>query len=128
MTTGTNWFAGMGCTSDARKVGIGWSSVGLCLKMLLELVASLRSLARIQPFCTNVSLPSGRTSLTVTWRSTSRVDDFTHTCTAPAPMTEVFAAIGAEVYETAEPGGLCSQFHVHCDALPQSPPDPVLPE
>ena len=44
--------------------------------MLLELVASLRSLARSQPFWTNVSLPSGRTSLTVAWRSTSGVEDF----------------------------------------------------
>src|SRR5207244_11116209 len=85
MTTGTNWLAGMGCTSDARKVGIGWSSVGLCLKMLFELVASLRSLARSQPFWTNVSLPSGRTSLTGAWRSTYGVEDLTQRWTGPHP-------------------------------------------
>src|ERR1700681_2148914 len=58
IVTGTNSFAGMGSRSDARNVGIGWSSVGFCLNRLLEVVASLRSLARIQPFWTNVSLPS----------------------------------------------------------------------
>ncbi len=42
------------------------------------LVESLRSLARSHPFWTNVSLPSGRTSLTVAWRSTSGVDERSH--------------------------------------------------
>src|ERR1700736_4293599 len=51
MTTGTNWFAGMGSTLDARNVGIGWSNVGFCLNMFfVDLRSSLRSLARIQPF------------------------------------------------------------------------------
>src|SRR2546430_16886301 len=96
MTTGTNWLVGMGCTSDARKVGIGWSSVGPCLKMLFELAASLRSLARIQPFWTNVSLPSGRASLTVAWRSTSGVDDLTQRWTAPPPMAVALVVSGAD--------------------------------
>ena len=60
------------------------SGVGSCSNMFSEVVASLRSLARIQPFWTKVSLPSGRTSLTVAWRSTSGVDDFTQRLTAPA--------------------------------------------
>src|SRR5438552_18204035 len=96
MTTGANLPAGMGDTLDSRNVGIGSSSVGSCWKMLLEVVASLRSLARIQPFCTNVSLPSGRTSLTVAWRSTSGVDDLTHRWTAPAPMAVVLVVSGAD--------------------------------
>src|SRR5207248_3067154 len=96
MTTGTNWSAGIGSMSDASIVGIGWSSVGLCLKMLLAVVASLRSLARIQPFWTNVSLPSGRTSLTVAWRSTSGVDDLTQRWTAPAPTVVVLVVSGAD--------------------------------
>src|SRR4029077_4436154 len=89
ITTGTNSFAGIAFTSDARKVGIGCSSVGLCLKMLLELVGGLLSLAPLQPLWTNVSLPSGRTSLTVARRSTSGVDDLTHRWTAPPPMAVV---------------------------------------
>src|SRR6202007_70631 len=52
MTPGTNSFSGIGCRSDASLVGIGSSSVGVCLKMLFASVASLRSLARIQPFWT----------------------------------------------------------------------------
>jgi hypothetical protein len=64
--------------------------------MLFELVASLRSLARIQPVCTNVSLPSGRTSLTVAWRSTSEVDDLTQSWTAPPPMAVMLLVSGAE--------------------------------
>src|SRR5438270_5909729 len=126
MTTGTNSFAGIGCTSEASIVGIGWSSVGFCLKMLLEPVASVRSLPRIQPFWTNVSLPSGLTSLTVAWKSTSGVDDLTHRCTAPPPIAVVFVVSGADTYETAEPAGGCTQFHSHSDALPQRPPPPVL--
>src|ERR1700736_5635402 len=94
MTTGTYSFAGMGCTSDAANVGIGCSNVGCCLNMFVEVVASLRSLARIHPFCTNVSLPSGRTSLTVAWRSTSGVDDLTQRWTAPPPMAVALAVSG----------------------------------
>src|SRR5437660_8000266 len=118
----------MGCTSDARNVGIGSSSVGLCLKMLFELVASLRSLARSQPFWTNVSLPSGRTSLTVAWMSTSGVDDLTQRWTAPAPTAVRSLVSGADTYDTAEPAGGWAQFHSHSDALPQRPPVPVLLE
>ena len=57
--------------------------------MFCLLVASLRSLARIQPFCTNVSLPSGRTSLIVACRSTSGVEDLTQRWTAPPPTAVV---------------------------------------
>ena len=96
MATGTNWPAGIASTSSARNVGIGWSSVGLCLSMFAALVASLRSLARSQPFWTNVSLPSGRTSLTVAWRSTSGVDDLTHRWTAPPPIAVVSLVSGAD--------------------------------
>ena len=94
--------------------------------MLFALVASLRSLARIQPSCTNVSLPSGRTSLTVAWRSTSGVEDFTHRCTAPPPIATVLLFSGSDTKETAEPAGGCSQFHSHSEALPHRPPVPVL--
>src|SRR4030081_2210006 len=128
MTTGTNSFAGIGCTSDARKVGIGCSKVGFCLNMFVEVVARLRSLARIQPFCTNVSLPSGRTSLTVAWRSTSGVEDRSHRCTAPAPITVVLVLSGADRYATAVPAGFCFQFHCHADALAHRPPVPVFCE
>src|SRR5947209_19740816 len=126
MTIGTNLPAGIG--TFLVKVGIGSSSVGSCLKMLFDLVASLRSLARIQPSWTNVSLPSGPTSLTVAWRSTSGVDDSTHRWIAPAPTATPLAVSGADTKDTAEPGGDCSQFHSHWDALPHSPPSPVLPE
>ncbi len=64
-------------------VGIGSIVVGACLRMLFDVVASLRSLARSQPFWTNVSWPVGLISLIVAWRSTSGVDDFTHAVTAP---------------------------------------------
>src|ERR1700747_1544241 len=124
MTTGTNWPAGIGWF--AVKVGIGSRSVGSCLKMLVDLVASLRSLARNQPFCTNVSLPSALTSLTVARRSTSGVDDSTHRWTAPAPIAARLPVSGADTYATAEPAGFCSHFHSHSDALPQRPPPPVL--
>ncbi len=96
--------------------------------MFVEVVASLRSLARIQPFWTKVSLPSGRTSLTVAWRSTSGVDDFTQRLTAPPPITVVSVLSGADTYDAAEPAGGCTQFHSHCDATPHSPPGPVPPE
>ena len=68
---------GIGCASFASIVGTGSSSVlGVCMT-LLRLCDSFRSLARSYPFCTNVSCPSGVTSLTVACRSTSGVDDFT---------------------------------------------------
>src|SRR6476659_5559728 len=116
----------MGAASDAVKVGIGSSAVLGRLNMFFEFVESLRSLARIQPFCTNVSFPSGRTSLIVACRSTSGVDDRTHSVTAPLPMTVVFAVSGGDTYETALPAGCCCHFHSHCDALPHNPPPPVL--
>src|SRR4051812_27507278 len=126
MTTFTNCPAGMGDASAAVNVGIGSSAVLNRLNMLFASVESLRSLARIQPFWTNVSFPSGRTSLIVASRSTSGVDDRTQRFTAPLPTTVVFPASGAERYETAVPDGLCSHFQSHCDALPHSPPVPVL--
>src|SRR6185295_2199453 len=116
----------MGEASAAVKVGIGSSVVLARLNMLFESVESLRSLARIQPFCTNVSFPSGRTSLIVACRSTSGVDDFTQRLTAPAPMTVVLVVSGDDTYATAEPDGACSQCQSHCDALPHNPPVPVL--
>src|SRR5919108_597961 len=128
MTILANPLAGMGRTSLASMVGIGSSSVGVCLKMLFDFLASLRSLARIQPPCTNVSLPSALTSLIVACRSTSGVDDLTHRWMAPAPTAVVSLVSGAETYDTAEPAWGCVQFHCHCDALPQRPPPPVPPE
>src|SRR5258706_16243898 len=118
----------MGEASAAVNVGIGSSVVLGRLNMFVESVESLRSLARIQPFWTKVSFPSGRTSLIVACRSTSGVDDRTQTSTAPPPMTAVSSASGAETYETAVPDGFCCQFHCHCDALPHNPPVPVLVE
>src|SRR4051794_10727216 len=94
--------------------------------MLFESVESLRSLARSQPFCTNTSFPSGRTSLIVACRSTSGVAERTHSDTEPLPMTVVFVVSGADTYDTAELAGACAQFHDHCDALPHSPPVAVL--
>ena len=70
--------------------------MGVSPNMFVEVVASLRSLARIQPFWTKVSLPSGRTSLTVACRSTSGVDDFTQRLTEPPPIAVVSALSGAE--------------------------------
>src|SRR6202007_2481477 len=115
----TNSPAGSVCTSDARNVGIGSRGVGDCLNMFSAVVASLRSLPRIHPFWTKVSLPSGRTSLTVAWRSTSGVDDFPQELTAPPPITVVSAPSGAETYDTAEPCVGCTQFHSHWAASPQ---------
>src|SRR5512142_741203 len=112
----------MGDASAAVNVGTGSRAVLGRLNMLFESVDSLRSLARNQPFWTNVSFPSGPTSLIVAWRSTSGVDDRTHRSTAPLPTTVVFAVSGAVTYETAVPDGDCCQFHCHCDALPHSPP------
>src|SRR5581483_5043746 len=105
---------------------MGSSVVLGCWNRSLDPVASLRSLARIHPFCTKVSLPSGRTSLIVAWRSTSGVDDRTHTSTAPPPTTVVFDVSGVETKETAELKGFCFQFHCHCVASPHRPPPPEL--
>src|SRR6476646_1449657 len=116
----------MGEASASVNVGIGSSAVLGCLNMLFESVESLRSLARSQPFWTKVSVPSGRTSLMVACRSTSGVDDRTQRSTAPLPMTVALAVSGADTYETAVPDGFCCQFHCHWDALPHSPPGPVL--
>jgi hypothetical protein len=116
----------MGDASAAVKVGIGSSVVLGRLNMLFESVESLRSLARIQPFWTNVSFPSGRTSLMVACRSTSGVADRTQRYTAPLPMTVVFAVSGAETYETAVLDGLCCHLQSHWDAFPHNPPVPVL--
>src|SRR6476661_3394867 len=110
MTTLTNCPAGMGDASAAVNVGIGSSVVLSRLNMLFEVVESLRSLARIQPFCTKVSLPSGRTSLIVACRSTSGVDDRTHRFTAPLPITAALAVSGAETNDTAVPDGFCCHF------------------
>ena len=71
-------FRGIGRTSAARSLGIGSSSVLGCLNRLKGPVESFRSSARIHPFCTKVSLPSGRTSVTDAWRSTFGVDERTH--------------------------------------------------
>src|SRR5438876_3737640 len=124
MTIGTNLPAGIATILVKEKMGS--SSVGSCLNMLFDEVVSLRRLARIQPFWTNVSLPSGRTSLTVAWRSTSGADDLTQRLTAPPPMAVVLVVSGADTYDTAEPAGGCAQFHSHSDALPQRPSVPVL--
>src|SRR5256885_8346904 len=105
----------MGEASAALNVGTGSSAVLGRLKMLFAFVESLRSLARSQPFWTNVSFPSGRTSLIVACRSTSGVDDRTHRETAPLPMTVVFEASGAETYDTAVPDGFCCHFQSHSD-------------
>src|SRR4029077_20680365 len=99
MTTGTNWPAGIGF--GLLNVGIGSSSVGSCLRMLLDVFASVRSLARSQPSWTNDSFPSGRTSLTVACRSTSGVEDSTRRWTAPAPTAVASLVSGAETYDTA---------------------------
>src|SRR3954447_22163186 len=97
-----------------------------CAKTVCDPVASLRSLARRYPFCTNVSCPSGVTSLIVACRSTSGVEDFTQRYSAPAPTTAVSDASGGERYDAAVPAGFCFHCQSHCDALPHSPPVPVL--
>src|SRR3954451_14530296 len=117
---------GMGCASLASMVGMGCSSVLGCSNMLTALEASLRSLPRSHPLCTNVSWPL-RTSLTVACRSTSGVDERTHSCTDPAPTVVTSWTRGAERYETAVPSLFCCQFQLHWDALPHRPPVPVLP-
>src|SRR5258706_13381854 len=107
----------MGEASAVVKVGIGSSAVLSRLNMLFESVESLRSLARIQPFWTNVSFPSGRTSLIVACRSTSGVDDRTHRLTEPLPTTVVLAVSGGVAIETRGPRGCWVPVPDHCDAL-----------
>jgi hypothetical protein len=99
MVTSTKRPRGIGETSEARELSTGSSSLLLC-------GSSSRSLARTQPFCTNVSLPSGRTSVMIACRSTLGVEERTHTCTAPAPMMAVLVRSGAVMYVTAVPAGL----------------------
>src|SRR3954452_19057071 len=95
---------GSGRTSRSRRLSAGSSAV-------LLRASSLRSFARSQPPWTKVSLPSGRTSVIVAWRSTFGFDARTQTCSAPAPMTVVFALRGLVRYETALPAGGCSHLY-----------------
>ena len=104
----------------------GSSSVLLRSSVLFAVAASLRSSARSHPFWTNVSSPSGRTSLIVAWRSTFGVEDRTQRWTAPAPITVVLVFSGADTYETEVPAGFCCQFHRHAEALDHRPPLSVL--
>ena len=113
--------AGRGDTSAARRLSTGSSGVLLA-------ASSLRSFARTQPPCTKVSLPSGRTSLIVVWRSTFGVDDRTHRCRAPAPMTVVFSSSGLVSHETAVPSGSCVHLYGGVAVHSPSVPEPVSPE
>src|SRR5437016_3811698 len=126
MTTSTKRFFGSGRRSWARPVGIGSSRVLGSLRKLFAPLDSFRQLVRRYPFWTKVSLPSGRTSLTVAWRSTIGWEARTHTCTAPAPITVVLLASGADRYDSAVPGGFGFQVHCHCEALPHRPPPSLL--
>src|SRR6185503_6663235 len=94
-TTRANLPRGSGARSRRRRLGTGASGV-------LLRGSSLRLLARSQPLCTYVSSPSGRTSDTVTCRSTSGLD-LTHSCRAPAPTTTVFDLSGALMYDSSLP-------------------------
>src|SRR3954465_13208221 len=94
MTTWTNRLRGKGETSRALRLRVGSSSV-------LFRRSSLRSLPRSQPPCTNVSLPSGLTSVIVAWRSTFERVERSQARTAPAPMTVVLPRKGLVTYETA---------------------------
>ncbi len=62
-------------------------------------------MARTQPFCTKVSLPSGLTSVIVAWRSTLGFEERTQARTAPAPMTVVLLGSGLVTYDAALPAG-----------------------
>src|SRR3954471_6892667 len=107
-----------GDRSPFRRLSTGSSAV-------LFFASSLRSLPRNQPPCTNVSLPSGRTSVIVAWRSTVGFDARTQTCTAPAPITVVFALSGLDTYETALPAGGCSHLYGGV-AVPRAPSPPAV--
>src|SRR4051812_29456687 len=89
--------------SSARRLSAGSSGV-------LD-GSSLRALPRSQPPCTNVSLPSGLTSLIVAWKSTFGLFVRTNSFTLPAPITVVFELSGAVTYETALPAGFCVQLY-----------------
>ena len=73
-----------------------------------------------------VSVPVGPDLIRKFCRSTSGVDDLTHSETEPLPTTVVSVSSGDETYESALPAGFGCQFHDHCVALPQRPPPPVL--
>src|SRR3954469_3409067 len=81
--------------------------------------SSLRSLPRSQPPCTNVSLPSGRTSVTVACRATIGFEGRTQTRTAPPPIAVVFSLSGLVRYDTPLPAGGCS--HLYGGVAVQSP-------
>ena len=87
-----------------RRLGTGSSAV-------LLRRSSLRALARSQPFCTNVSLPSGRTSETVTWRSTLGAEERIHASSAPAPTTAVSAVERRGHVGQRGPGGVLRQWY-----------------
>ena len=89
--------------SASVKVCVGRSSVASG--------ASLRILARSHPFCTNISVPSGRTSVIVTCTSVSCAVDFNQRSTLALPITAVSCVSGAVVYASAVPGLGAGQFH-----------------
>src|SRR4051812_1254442 len=118
MTSGVKRPRGSVERSRARRLRIGSSGV-------LLRASSLRCAVFSQPFCTNVSCPSGRSSEIVTCRSTFAVAALIDADTAPAPMTTVFAASGPVSQLSAVPAGLASQRYA--GVAPHSPPGPVLP-
>jgi hypothetical protein len=94
---------GSGAASDFWKLGTGSS-------LVLFFLSSLRSLVRSQPLWTKVSLSSGRTSDTVTCRSTLGAAAWIQPLSAPAPITAVSERSGLETYESACPAGLRDQW------------------
>src|SRR3954451_2378323 len=115
IVTFTKRLRGSDLTSRARRLRTGSSG-------LLFRASSLRSLARSQPPCTKVCLPSGRTSLTVTCRSTLGLEERIQAFTAPAPITVVLASSGLVRYDKAPPAGLC--VHLYGGVAVHSPPSP----
>src|SRR3712207_2184223 len=94
---------------------------------LLWRASSLRMSPRSQPPCTNVSLPSGRTSVTVTWRSVRGLVDFTQARTKPWPSTVVSSASGLDRNDAPVPfGGCCPRYGGVAVHRPFSP-EPVFP-
>src|SRR3954468_14183419 len=87
--------------------------------------SSLRCAVFSQPFCTNVSCPSGRSPETAPSRSPFPPPALIDADPAPAPMTTVFAASGSVCQLSAVPAGLGSQRYA--GVAPHSPPGPVLP-
>src|SRR5712692_2462944 len=108
---------GRGAASARRRLGTGASRV-------LFRGSSFRASERSQPFWTKVSLPSGRTSDTVTCRSTLGAEDRIHARSAPTKTTAVSEERGADTYDPALPAGLWSQRY--CGNAVQSPPGPEL--